>query len=65
MTERTWSAWLDDIETGDRRPSCIWLQQRREDPDSRCLACAVRAEQSKDATLFDGQIEPVERANLS
>ena len=44
----------DDVEAGDGRSARVGLEQRREDPDGRRLAGAVRAEQAEDRALLDG-----------
>ena len=54
----------DDVVARDRRASRIGLEQRRQDPDRRRLARAVRPEQSEHAALGDGEIQAVERPHL-
>ena len=66
MTERTLLGLADDVEAG-HGGACpaSGLQERRQDPDRRRLAGAVRPEQAQDGALRDLEVDAVERADLA
>jgi len=41
-------------------PSCVRLEQGRQDADERRLAGAVRAEQAEDLARLDGEVDAAE-----
>ena len=54
-----------DVETHDVCTAAVGANQRRQDPDSRRLAGAVRAEQTEDASWLDAEIRTPAPASSS
>jgi hypothetical protein len=46
-----------DVEASHRRRASVGCQQRREDPDGRGLARAVRAEETEDGPSLDAEVD--------
>ncbi len=54
---------LDDVEPGHPRAAGVGLQQRRQDPDDRRLAGAIRSEQAEHGPVRDLEVHADERAH--
>ena len=54
-----------DVEPRDLRPSAVGQQQRRQDPDRRRLAGAVRSEEADDPPATHDEVEAVQRRGRS